>query len=782
MTLATSAVMGLVVCQLFLGSANVLAGAGKSQVRGTGTNHLVTSSRTIAPATEPLVPKQHIVPLSKREPLALRKIEFSGITIEVPVGWPVEDLEIRRGVCPQLTAHVIYLGTASDDASCPARLVGVSDTLQLIPLNPGRARLARSGNSTLPVENQAAHEITAMLPHSNVEAVLTFGSSDRIPLGLLAKWGMTRARTQSFAEPAGLKSRGEYSPPTLSPSTYIGLGFDTCGAPSFRTLRAWRASPFRSVGIYIGGAERGCAQPNLTPSLLVRAHRLGWNFVPTYVGLQAPCTDFQGRIDPGRAPQEGVAAAEDAIIDAQRLGLGVGNPIYFDMEGYQGNESCIRPVTRFLSAWTRTLHLHGYISGLYGSATTTIRNMAEAPRTPWLRMPDDAWIADWNGRANSSASGIPASAWDYHRRLHQYAGPHDSTYGGITIDIDTNFNNGVVAPSLPNHTFLLRARGVIYRLVDGVPLRIFSCLTIPGGCHPRVAVSTLANLKGRIGDGQVLIERDAKPEKVFKAAGGSLLPIPQCVVRGVNLCIGPRTFVNYDSIVVYDTSHRRPLRGALLRSEPSAQTWISTGRARTLAGPSTKAVSVDDASLGSLPLEASPRGDFADNFATAARWKLHRGKWRVAERHLYVKTRWGSVAFATAKRILFGDGTYQFNLSFGKALGQDSWAGISVGKDIPSEGYTLTGYTLMVRRSGAVGLWKPGVGLIARGSTPSPLLHSTMRVRLVRQAGKISVYIGARTLPVLSTVDVTATAYGSGYLSLIDRSGGAVFSEVRVSH
>ena len=53
-------------------------------------------------------------------------------------------------------------------------------------------------------------------------------------------------------------------PAGSSATLVIEPGFDTCTAPSLAALAAWQASPFDTVNIYFGGANRGCAQPNLT--------------------------------------------------------------------------------------------------------------------------------------------------------------------------------------------------------------------------------------------------------------------------------------------------------------------------------------------------------------------------------------------------------------------------------------------------------------------------------------------------------------------------------------
>src|SRR5581483_373627 len=53
--------------------------------------------------------------------------------------------------------------------------------------------------------------------------------------------------------------------------TFTGLGFDTCTAPSLSALGAWLASPYRAVGIYVGGVNRACGDGNLSASWVTGA-------------------------------------------------------------------------------------------------------------------------------------------------------------------------------------------------------------------------------------------------------------------------------------------------------------------------------------------------------------------------------------------------------------------------------------------------------------------------------------------------------------------------------
>src|SRR3990170_1421122 len=78
-------------------------------------------------------------------------------------------------------------------------------------------------------------------------------------------------------------------PRASATTTYSGLAFDTCTAPPLSTMRAWRSSPYRAIGVYVGGMNRGCSQPELTPAWVSATTRMGWRLLPTYVGRQPRC-------------------------------------------------------------------------------------------------------------------------------------------------------------------------------------------------------------------------------------------------------------------------------------------------------------------------------------------------------------------------------------------------------------------------------------------------------------------------------------------------------------
>jgi Rv2525c-like, glycoside hydrolase-like domain len=321
-----------------------------------------------------------------------KTVHFGGRVVDVPDGWPVIRLAERPQACVRLDRKAVYLGTPGSAQRCPADAIG---RRRAILIDPGaRARAARAR-----------------------------GQASRVP-------------------PARISAASEYT----------GLGFDACTAPSRRSMAAWGDSPYRAIGVYIGGENRGCSQPNLTASWVAEQTAAGWSLIPTYVGLQAPtssCTSCATlSSSTATAARQGSEAADDAVSDAQLAGIGEGSPIYFDMESYSRTSSASNATLTFLAAWTTRLHALGYVSGVYSSSASGIADLASRLGTSY-QQPDDIWIANWNGRANAADSYVPASAWADHQRIHQYRGGHDETYGGVTINIDNNYVEGATVGALP---------------------------------------------------------------------------------------------------------------------------------------------------------------------------------------------------------------------------------------------------------------------------------------------------------------------------------------------
>ncbi|MGW1345234.1 glycoside hydrolase domain-containing protein [Kribbella sp. NPDC002412] len=230
---------------------------------------------------------------------------------------------------------------------------------------------------------------------------------------------------------------------------FTGLAFDTCTAPTVAQMTAWKASPYKAIGIYIGGINRSCAQPQLTPSWVSSVTRMGFRLIPIYLGYQAPCT-FRTNAVKMTAPSatfQGGLLARDAVNTARALNLLAGSAIYFDLEHYEATDAtCKTTVLRFLSAWTKELHRLGFLSGVYAHQNSGAPHLASAYNSTSYARPDALWIARWDG--NSSLTGwptVPNSFWAVGQRGKQYVGDHNETHGGVTLNIDSDRFDAPVA-------------------------------------------------------------------------------------------------------------------------------------------------------------------------------------------------------------------------------------------------------------------------------------------------------------------------------------------------
>jgi hypothetical protein len=245
------------------------------------------------------------------------------------------------------------------------------------------------------------------------------------------------------------------APPTTTTTTQpkpVGpaKGFDACAAPSTTTMTAWLSSPYRTVGVYIGGANKGCAQPNLNASWVNTVTAQGWKLLPIWVGPQAPCTTLGSTTklssDVNQAYWDGADQATAAADAADALGFKWLTAIYYDMEAYPRGGTCSAATQNFVNGWTSLLNGRGYQSGLYSSLCSGILDVAAVRGNPGVPNLNAIWIAAWNNTPNIYGFGSPCalsdSLWNNHQRVHQYVGGHNEAFGGITINIDTNAIDG----------------------------------------------------------------------------------------------------------------------------------------------------------------------------------------------------------------------------------------------------------------------------------------------------------------------------------------------------
>ncbi len=256
--------------------------------------------------------------------------------------------------------------------------------------------------------------------------------------------------------PPAAASASVSNPPT--PGSFTGYGFDQCLTPTQQAMNTWlRTSPFLAVGVYISGASRACRdQPNLTAAWVKKQLTKGWRLLPITLGPQASCQPRFPRygndptINPapgkhglyGQARTMGRAEADSAVAAAKRLGIVPGSTLFYDLEGYDNtNTHCRESALAFLTGWTNRVRAQGYLSGVYSSASSGIVALDKARRTKQRAtvVPDQIWIADWDGIANTSTTYIGEDGWRPGGRLKQYRGGHDETWGGVRINIDSNY-------------------------------------------------------------------------------------------------------------------------------------------------------------------------------------------------------------------------------------------------------------------------------------------------------------------------------------------------------
>jgi hypothetical protein len=203
------------------------------------------------------------------------------------------------------------------------------------------------------------------------------------------------------------------------------------------------------------------------------------------VGPQAPCwgtnPDYVFSSSVSVAYNQGVTEANAAITVAKSLGLtnadGSGTIIYYDLEHYEGDATCYAAANAFINGWTHQLQVSGNLAGVYASPLNA--------RDWWniANVPDAVWLAQWdpifNYNPDASVYGspyIPDTYWNNHRRLRQYAGGHDETWGGTKLNIDSDvldgpltIPNGAGSTSAPTGLTAVAASGTLVDLTWNSP-------------------------------------------------------------------------------------------------------------------------------------------------------------------------------------------------------------------------------------------------------------------------------------------------------------------------
>ncbi|MFF9361005.1 glycoside hydrolase domain-containing protein [Streptomyces griseoluteus] len=229
--------------------------------------------------------------------------------------------------------------------------------------------------------------------------------------------------------------------------TFTGRAFDTCTAPSAAAMKAWKTGFYGAAAVYIGGKNRGCAQPNLTASWVKTVNSQGWKLVPLYVGAQPPCQKSANpeRMTTTDATSLGATDAKDAVAKASALGMKPGSAIYLDMEPYDTTDkACNNAVLSYVRSFTRTLRGKVYRAGYYGFTSSSAKAVATA--TDKTDLPGNLWYALWD-QQNTTTADWPwdPKAFTAHSRAHQYIVNSKESRGGYTITVDRSAWDAPVA-------------------------------------------------------------------------------------------------------------------------------------------------------------------------------------------------------------------------------------------------------------------------------------------------------------------------------------------------
>jgi len=148
---------------------------------------------------------------------------------------------------------------------------------------------------------------------------------------------------------------------------------------------------------------------------------------------------------------EADAATKGTKAAMEKLGLGAGSVIYYDIENYTPSAACNNNptgsyVNSFLSGWVSEIQSNGYVAAIYGNP---------APATSWYSggtgysavspSPTDVWIAKQDNRATIWGLTLTDTAWPQNQRIHQFGGPHSETWGNQNFpSIDTDIEDADV--------------------------------------------------------------------------------------------------------------------------------------------------------------------------------------------------------------------------------------------------------------------------------------------------------------------------------------------------
>jgi hypothetical protein len=111
-----------------------------------------------------------------------RTVSYALAEVDVPSSWPVYDLAADPSRCVRFDEHAVYLGQQGPSPSCPARVLGRAEAVQLQPFRQEQA--AQLGTATTEVINgtlawlepdsDVSHMIVASFPGLDVTVSVSY--------------------------------------------------------------------------------------------------------------------------------------------------------------------------------------------------------------------------------------------------------------------------------------------------------------------------------------------------------------------------------------------------------------------------------------------------------------------------------------------------------------------------------------------------------------------------------------------------------------------------------
>jgi len=225
----------------------------------------------LAVLTGSLAAATFAAPAASAAPAGMKTVTYQGRHFTVPVSWPVLDLTANPSTCVRFDRPAVYLGTPGAEQNCPAGLRGRTEALLVEPATT-------ASGAAVTTENSTGHEFTSTA--SGIKVTVSYGADRAAATAILASAALPTTGRAAPPAPAPAAPR---TATTVSPmfsgtvTNYTGQGFDPCAAPGSAAMSAWRsASPYGAVGIYIGGSNRACAQPNLTAGWVAQPALACW--------------------------------------------------------------------------------------------------------------------------------------------------------------------------------------------------------------------------------------------------------------------------------------------------------------------------------------------------------------------------------------------------------------------------------------------------------------------------------------------------------------------------